>query len=93
MTIEQIVCVMFGSILQATVFALGVAVGVSLSKRKDSQNDSDSDESAQSRRCDDGQAAVTRRVERRGGGGCDPRAEADPVERFASRRSDHGDRP
>jgi len=41
MTIEQIVCVSFGSILQAVVFALGVAVGISLTKRRDSHNDSD----------------------------------------------------
>ena len=91
MTIEQLVCVSLGSILQAVVFTLGVAVGVSLTKRKESQHDSDSDEAAQSRRCDDGPGAVARGVERRcGGGGCS-RPEADPAERAPARRPSFGD--
>ena len=38
MSIEQIVCVSLGSIFQVAVFALGVSVGLALS-RKDSKND------------------------------------------------------
>ena len=33
MTIEQVVCVPFGAIIQAVVFGLGVAVGISLTQR------------------------------------------------------------
>ncbi|NBW18692.1 MAG: hypothetical protein EBR82_63040 [Caulobacteraceae bacterium] len=91
MTIEQIVCVMFGSILQAIVFALGVAVGVSLSKRKESHDNSD--EAAQGRRCDDGPRAVARGVERRCGGGCNPRTEADPHQRASARWPHHSEFP
>lgn len=45
MTIEQLVCVFVGTIVQAVTFALGIMVGVSL-KRKESFDDSDSYEKA-----------------------------------------------
>jgi hypothetical protein len=38
MTLEQIVCVSFGAILQAIVFGLGVAVGVSLATQRGIEN-------------------------------------------------------
>ena len=42
MSIEQIVCVSLGQIFQVAVFALGIAVGISLSRKESKNDDSNS---------------------------------------------------
>jgi len=46
MTIEQIVCVSFGAIIQAVVFGLGVSVGVSLAAQRGIEADSNNGQKA-----------------------------------------------
>ena len=44
MTLEQLALVACGVTVNGLTFALGVAVGISLTRRKDSRNDRDNDE-------------------------------------------------
>lgn len=46
MSVTDLVLVSVGELLLAATFALGILVGVSMSKRKESRHDSDSNEGA-----------------------------------------------
>lgn len=47
MTLEQLALVACGVVVNGLTFALGMAVGISLTRRKDSRNDRDNDEAPQ----------------------------------------------
>jgi len=46
MTIEQLTCVFFGSILNSFTFVIGIAVGISFTKRTSKDVNSDSKKTA-----------------------------------------------
>jgi hypothetical protein len=83
MTLSDFVMIAIGELLLAGTFALGVMVGVSLSKRKDSQNDGNSYEAAQGKWH---HAGPSNSVRCSGGGRCGSAgtlAKANPPERAA----------
>jgi hypothetical protein len=88
MTITDFVMIAIGELLLAGTFALGILVGVSMSKRKDSQDDGNSYEAAQGKWHHTGPGDVARCTGWRGCGRAGTLAKADPVERFAEGRDD-----
>jgi hypothetical protein len=88
MTLSDFVLIAIGELLLAATFALGICVGVSLSKRKESHNDGNSYEAAQGKWH---HAGPGNPVQCTGGGRCGRSGtitKADPVERFAQGRDD-----
>jgi hypothetical protein len=91
MTLSQLALICAGFSLNAATFVLGVMVGLSLS-RKDS-HDRNSNEATEGSR----QWHLPPHVNApkcNGNGPCgrrQPKPEADPVERFAGKRRDHGE--
>jgi hypothetical protein len=90
MTLSQLTLVSAGIVVQALTFALGLVVGVSL-LRKESNDDRDYRKEAQ----EFWHSHANRLAEKGpgcGAGRCSkPQPEADPVERFAGKRRDHGE--
>jgi hypothetical protein len=90
MTLSQLTLVSAGIVVQALTFALGLVVGCSLT-RKDSKDDRDYRKEAQ-----EFWHSHANRLAEKGpgcGAGCrsKQKPEADPVERFAGKRRDHGE--
>jgi hypothetical protein len=93
MTLSQLALICAGFSLNAATFVLGVMVGLSLS-RKDS-HDRNSNEATEGSVSRQWHLPTDRSAPCRpgcGAGRCSkPKPEADPVERFAGKRRDHGE--
>jgi hypothetical protein len=93
MTASQLALVCAGFSLNAMTFVLGVCVGVALHSRKDLRNDNSNEGTTKDSNYwhlpPNGNAPKCN-----GNGPCgrrQPKPEADPVERFAGKRRDHGE--
>jgi hypothetical protein len=92
MTLSDLVLVSAGIAANAATFCLGILVGCSL-KRKESNDDRDSNEATEGSRQWHIPTHSSAPCRPGCGAGCrsKPKPEADPVERFAGKRRDHGE--